>query len=63
MSEMTETSIASRIQKESEALRTTIPQGVKASLKIKEGDMLAWEVEIENNEIIAKVRKAKERKK
>jgi hypothetical protein len=41
------------------SLRATVPEGIVAFLELTEGDKLDWRMNIENNERIAIVRKAK----
>ena len=42
----------------SPSLKSTIPQGVVAGLKIGPGDTLRWSIEARNGEIIAIIEKA-----
>lgn len=41
------------------SLRATIPEGMVAFLELSEGDKLEWRMDVQNNERIAIVRKAK----
>lgn len=52
-----------RIRKGSDSLRTTVPDTYVEMLKLKDGDKLDWTHEIINNEVIIRIRKAKEGKK
>jgi hypothetical protein len=38
-------------------MKGTIPQDIVSALKLNHGDMLYWEILVENGKIIAKIRK------
>jgi antitoxin component of MazEF toxin-antitoxin module len=41
------------------SLRATVPEGIVAFLELNEGDKLDWRMDVQNNERIVIVRKAK----
>jgi hypothetical protein len=43
------------VRKHSPSVKTVIPEGVAAALKIKHNDALEWEIVPEGNRIIAKI--------
>jgi len=46
----------------SKSLRTTIPEAVVQALKIKEKDMLDWEIEAVGSELVLRVRVVRAKK-
>ncbi len=48
----------SRSRDKSSSVRTTVPKEVTQFLNLKNGDYLKWTVEIQNDEVTVKVKKA-----
>ena len=49
-----------KAQSKSGSIRSTIPSGIAAHLKLSEGDWIDWSLEIVKNELVAVVRKIEE---
>jgi hypothetical protein len=49
-----------KAQSKSSSIRSTIPSGIAAHLKLGEGDWIDWSLEIVKNELVAVVRKIEE---
>lgn len=51
-----ETTTLTKATSKSESLRTTVPAGIARQLKLKEGDMLHWELKAEKGKLVLVVR-------
>ena len=58
-----ETTTLTKASTRSESLRTTVPAGIVRQFKLKEGDMLDWELKAEKSKLIVIVRPISRRKK